>query len=166
MFDEFAFAGTAIRGQFPLDVRGPVYTGRYYQSPGEMQATFETLRELGVSLVWDLLEASSVYAPLLKAEAAAFELVHTPIVDYSVPADGRAFVADLDRVHAHLSDGGGAFVHCAAGRGRTGVALAALAVRAEGIDAETALERTHVAFDGPQSPEQHDFVRELARRLG
>lgn len=161
---ESEYAGTALHGRYELAVRGSVNSGRCYRSSEERDATFAQLRALGITVVWDLLEVEGVYVGTFAAEAAAFTLVHTPLEDLGLPVDLDAFRADLERVRSHLESGAGVFVHCAAGHGRTGLALAALTARVEGVTADAALARARAHCHGPETQPQEQLVRDLAAR--
>jgi hypothetical protein len=121
--------------------------------------------------------------PRTKAAAAApraqleLEFLHCPITDLSVPGAGQlaALVADLA---ARLRAGEVLYLHCWGGRGRAGVAGAALLAELHALGQEEALERVARAFatrrdvdeetgeryTSPQTEEQREFVRTFVAR--
>jgi protein-tyrosine phosphatase len=134
-----------------------VWFGAVFLDNQERDELFAELDENDVSVVWNLQE----YADSYEQERVHFKaVVWTPIVDYGVPEDREAFVRDLDRVVALLQQGINVYVHCAAGRGRTGMALGAMLVRL-GIPARDALSQVRQATGGPDTSEQEQFVASL-----
>ena len=72
---------------------------------------------------------------------SGLERFHVPIPDTQAPGP-----EDLDRLwkildHYHREDGKGAYIHCRAGRERTGAVLVAYLARSEGITFNDALRR-------------------------
>ncbi len=83
-----------------------------------------------------------------------------PIPDFEVPADATAFQQVLQRVSQALNDPNTALViHCAAGRGRTGLFLACWAQEALGYSPATALQWVRRYIPGAvETRAQEDFV--------
>lgn len=73
------------------------------------------------------------------------QVLHYPIPDFGVP-NPATLPPTLDRVWAWLTGGTTVAVHCQAGRGRTGLFLAALGLRYLGLSPERALAwvRAHI----------------------
>ena len=106
----------------------------------------EKLRSLGITHILDLRQAREWTIPWPGAEAiqaiteaAGIERLNLPVEDGSAPA-----LEVLDRAHAFLSDaqqrpGAQVFVHCRAGRERTGAVLTAHLARRNGWSYERAL---------------------------
>jgi len=73
------------------------------------------------------------------AEGLPLRIEHVPMEDHAVPS-----ISALDRsatfIEAQMKAGKKVLVHCLAGEGRTGCALAAYLVKARGMSAATALK--------------------------
>lgn len=82
-----------------------------------------------------------------------------PIVDHGVPRSPQTMMAVLEAIHRGLDEGRCVYVHCRAGIGRTGMAIACYLIRS-GLNAEQALERLQVLWqDNARSATWH-FVPE------
>ena len=119
-----------------------------------------------VSLV-ELHELQTLRIPRLfdRARARGLTVDHLSITDGGVPSDAALFLALVERVVAHLSEGKNVVVHCRGGLGRTGTLVAAC-LRATGTPADEAIEVVRRARPGAvENRGQEDFVRslELAR---
>ena len=127
----------------------------YEASPGLLAGrnplTHVDVQELiakGIGVVIDLREEHEWAKPDrygLDAVSAqlwsGLERFHVPIPDTQAPGP-----EDLDRLwkildHYHREDGKGAYIHCRAGRERTGAVLVAYLARSEGITFNDALRR-------------------------
>lgn len=115
-----------------------------------------------VSLV-ELHELQTLRIPRLfeRARARGLTVDHLSITDGSVPSEPALFLALVERVIAHLSDGKNVVVHCRGGLGRTGTLVAAC-LRATGMPADEAIEVVRRARPGAiENRRQEDFVRSL-----
>lgn len=83
-----------------------------------------------------------------------------PLPDYGVPDNTAAFISELKTVLSRLEAGESWVVHCAAGRGRTGMAAIVLLWLA-GLDPEQAQTIIERAGSGPENEEQWKFLKEL-----
>lgn len=147
-----------IHGPIDLGTRGQAYFGKC-PSPREREEAYPWLCDRGVVAVWNLQEEAS--DETLEAERAAFpESIWTPIGDFGTPPDAEAFMQVVRAVAAILDAGRSIYVHCMAGHGRTGLALATLLVH-RGVDAERALRTTQRECGGPEMDDQEDFVRSI-----
>lgn len=170
-------------------VPGRLMAGEYpgSRSPAETQTNLGNLLRAGVRAFIDLTEADEVtrlgrlrpYAEDLRTLAAetAAEVSYArfPIRDFGVPTRGL-MISILDALDAALDHGMPAYVHCLAGRGRTGTVVGCHLVRhAERLLGATesdhagplALARitelrvaqgVPFAEESPQTPAQRDLV--------
>jgi hypothetical protein len=88
---------------------------------------------------------------------------HVDWPDFGVPADADAFVASLRSVLAHARSGERVELGCLGAHGRTGTALACLAVLT-GVPAGEAVAwvRTTYCDEAIETPAQEDFVASFA----
>ena len=111
-----------------------------------------------------LLEPAAIPLALEQAYAAAgLELLRFPIADMDVPASPAAFAGFLGDVRGRMTAGEHVYLHCLAGRGRTGMALACLLVLG-GEPAVTAVSAARACYrrEAVETPEQRRFVEEFA----
>lgn len=89
-------------------------------------------------------------------------LLFGDIDDYKTPHDVEAFKSQLDLVVKSLSVGGSVFVHCIGGRGRTGMSVACIKMKLEGMSADEALAfAREVCRGGPETDIQVNFVKQF-----
>jgi ADP-ribosyl-[dinitrogen reductase] hydrolase len=87
-----------------------------------------------------------------------------PIADHGLPRSPQTMHAVLDAIQAALDEGRCVYVHCRAGIGRTGMAIACYLIRS-GLDAEHALERLQALWqDNARSATWH-FVPETDEQV-
>lgn len=98
-------------------------------------------------------------------EQAGLSYVHLPVVDFTPPSqEALDRVVELAR-RTKQTDGAVA-VHCAAGMGRTGTALAAVMVGLTGLSADDAVRFVRKARPGSiETPEQERAVHDYATRF-
>lgn len=159
--------------------------GTYWIEPGSLLAgphplagfmfdgspRLEELVSLGVEAFIDLTRPGELGLPDYKRELALLADRHSreaayyrhPIADMSVPtpADMRA---TLDRLESLLGQGRRVYVHCLAGRGRTGTVIGCY-LAGRGMSGEQALatiERLRAGLPGagrsPETQRQRQFV--------
>lgn len=137
--------------------------GRIFAGPRPSLPFAETaaaLREAGVSTIACLLERGGMPPALGQAYAAAgLELLAFPIADMGVPESAAAFRAFLRDLRARVESGESVYLHCFAGLGRTGLALACLLVMA-GEPAASAVATVRAAYrrEAVETPEQRRFI--------
>lgn len=123
------------------------------------EGVLEELEETYLDVWWNLARELEDDIPTM--ENAARRVLFADIEDYSVPEDEALFLEQLDAVCLVLRRGGHVHVSCYGGRGRTGMALACILRRLEGLDADAALERAHEASRGPEVDAQCELVRRI-----
>lgn len=134
-------------------------SGRIYHGPCPFDDVLSELAEKGVSVVWNLGKELSDIA---ENERKFFPIViHSKVQDYSVPESKEEFLADLHTVAEHIRNGRSVFIHCMGGHGRTGMALASLAIVLRNKTPEVALRLSKLACRGPEMDSQVDFVKAL-----
>jgi len=86
--------------------------------------------------------------------------------DFRLPRNPHEVAELLCRAHQHARDGGRLEIACAGGRGRTGTALAALAILA-GVDSDHAVTWTREHYDerAVETPWQRRWVRRFPSLL-
>jgi protein-tyrosine phosphatase len=96
---------------------------------------------------------------------AGIEFVSFPIEDRGVPQNAEAFGDLAQELAGKLNAGLTIGVHCRQGIGRSGLLVAALLL-AEGIELKRALRLAASArgLPVPETPEQHHWIEEYARR--
>ena len=137
---------------------GRLFAGSCPRAP--FTISVNALREAGVTTVACLLEPSALPAALVEAYAGAgVSLLRFPIDDMGVPASGAEFSAFLQQIGARMAAGEGVYVHCLAGVGRTGLALACLLVLAgEPAAAAVAAVRARYKPEAVETEAQRKFV--------
>lgn len=151
---------------------GRLLAGKYAGAPAEEEAARRVrgLAAAGITLVLDLTHADDRLAPYESLLPAGVRRLSVPVPDFSAPS-----LEELERalaaIDAELADGGGVYVHCWGGCGRTGAVVASWLVR-QGLDADAALarfgelSRPVCGRTCPEVPAQLALVREYAARRG
>ena len=130
----------------------------------------DDLKGRGVTIVLSLLATEegerlgvSDEAALCAARGIPFR--HFPIADFAVP-ESEGWSALIAELAACLGNGAGVAVHCRAGIGRSGVAVACLLI-ALGSDADAAMADASRArgVSVPETVAQAAFVRAFAKML-
>lgn len=119
------------------------------------------LREQGIEILISLTETP---APRKWVNDAGLMLVHVPVPDMTAPDDEQfqLIFATFERAR---TAGLGVAVHCAAGRGRTGVVLASYFI-ARGDTAREAIRKVRNLRPGSiETREQEEAIEDLARRM-
>lgn len=123
------------------------------------------LQEKSIQTVVVLLEESELehYYPFglfQHYRTKGFEMVHFPIVNYSVPSDREDFIKLLKSIDQHLCKGR-ILVHCSGGMGRTGTVVAAYLVHRGMAAAEAISAVRSINPDAIETWEQERFVEQL-----
>ena len=118
------------------------------------------LRRAGIEVLVSLSEEPP---PRKWVNDAGLMLVHVPVPDMTAPTL-RQLDLIVDAVDRAVRSGMGAAVHCTAGKGRTGTALAAYFV-AKGLRPTAAIEKVRDLRPGSiETPEQEQAVEAFADR--
>jgi protein tyrosine phosphatase len=88
-----------------------------------------------------------------------------PIPNLGVPDDRQAFIALARETAARIRAGGRVLVHCALGIGRTGTFAICVLVEL-GYTEEDARAAVRAAGGYPETTEQDDLIKFVARRIG
>ena len=126
-----------------------------------------TLRAAGITTVACLLDRNELSPALEAAYAGAgLRLLHFPVPDMGVPRDADAFHVYLRGLLDRLAAGETIYLHCFAGLGRTGTALACLLMLV-GESATTAVAAMREAYrrEAVESGGQRRFVEAFAARV-
>jgi protein-tyrosine phosphatase len=150
-FSNFEKLMILIKGEISLPTKGRLFYSRMWFK-NEDDKICEFIENNNISIVFNLLEKSHGDISLAKE-------IHCPIKDYSIPKDKDLFLSCIDDIVKHLDDKN-ILVHCAGGRGRTGLAIATILWRL-GYSKEEALRVTQDKVEGPETDLQIEFFMSL-----
>jgi atypical dual specificity phosphatase len=114
------------------------------------------LRSLGVDCLVSLTDQAAGFGPACAAAGLSWE--YFPIPEFDVPEDAPAFHRLMARLLGRLEAGQALAAHCYAGIGRTGLLLACLLGRLEGLTGEEAIRRLRLLRPALETPDQERFV--------
>lgn len=149
---------------------GRLLAGEYPggSSKSDPAAAVEALLRARITCFIDLTQEKEMipYEGLLESDDVIYR--RFPIIDHGIPRSPQTMMGVLEAIDAALGEGRGVYVHCRAGIGRTGIAIACYLIHS-GLDAETALERLQLLWQDnarsthwhhvPETDEQAAWVR-------
>ncbi len=141
-----------------MPARGRLFAGPRPEPP--FDAALAALGAAGITTVACLLAPAEVPRALETAYARArSQLLRFPVPDFDVPPDAAAFRDFLLDLLRRLDDGESIYLHCLAGLGRTGTALACLLVLAgESANDAVGLVRSCYQPGAVETTRQRNFV--------
>ena len=119
------------------------------------------LKQSGIDTILSLTEDP---LPASWLEGSGVTAKHISMIDHA-PADPEKLREAADYIAARLKEGRVVLVHCLAGKGRTGSALAAYMIAYEGKGATEAIEHLRQLRPGSVELPQRASVYEFERRL-
>jgi len=134
-----------------------------YGSKVPSVADFKKIKELEIDVVVTLL--SQVDDDLIqKYKGAGIINRHFPIEDFSIPEKMDDFVKLIDQIEGYIDEEKKILVHCAGGKGRTGMVLVGLMMKMKGLSADEALENVRKSIAGAaETKEQEEFLRQYGK---
>jgi len=130
---------------------------------GEPEEDLAELARLGIRKLVSLAEEAALFGPACRRAGLSWE--YFPIEDFDVPDDPQAFDSLILRLTADLAAGRPVCAHCYAGVGRTGLLLACLLGRFQGLTAAEAIRRVRAARPALETAEQERFVHRCLERF-
>jgi protein-tyrosine phosphatase len=131
-------------------------SGFLYISPMPFKRELDNSKEFDI--IWNLTDDYDL-ADHEKDYAKKVLIGNVP--DYGVPKDVPRFLSQVNEVVNCLRSGGRVLIHCLAGHGRTGMALASVLIKLENLNPTQAMRQTLKLCHGPETPEQIYFIKDL-----
>jgi len=129
-------------------------TGNLFISPKPDEWDLQYLN-CKYDIIWNMTDEVD-YAEFEKQ--FAHDVLVGNVEDYNIPKDINLFDYQLDMVVNCLRLNGLVLIHCLAGHGRTGMALASVLSRLEKISIKKAINKTRCICEGPETAKQIYFL--------
>jgi len=129
-----------------------------YREPETLEQALSDFRAARIGQIVSLTEF-----PLELPAQSGFEYLHAPTLDGEAPDDLEALCARIDSARLR---GAATFVHCQAGRGRTGTVLAAWLIWSQRLAAWDAVDEVRRRYHGAavETPQQLSALQAFERR--
>jgi hypothetical protein len=114
-------------------------------------------------IIWNLGAELQSYLPL-ELELGCCVMFGN-IIDGSSPEDSIKFLSQLIIAVNCLKNDGRVFIHCFAGHGRTGTAVACIKIKLDDFSVEDALSYSLAECSGPETKIQTDFVKSIFEKF-
>ncbi len=137
----------------------PTTSGKLYASSVPLQMDLDSIGKFDI--IWNLAKELSF---LKKNELDwSKKVIIGNIEDYDIPSNIIKFKYQLLQVVKALQNNGQVLVHCMAGHGRTGMAIACIKHFLDGLSAKDSLEYAKRTCGGPETKLQKNFVKNLCK---
>jgi protein-tyrosine phosphatase len=133
---------------------GELYVGSFW----DVQELLKESPPPHFDLIWNLAEELVDFE---SEETLCDRLLFGMIPDFAVPSDREFFFRQLGEVISALRNGKKVLTHCMEGHGRSGLALACIKMKLDGLQANAVLDFAMQICDGPENEDQCQFVRNL-----
>lgn len=141
----------------------PTTSGQLYYGPWPGMKVLRFLKKEGVHTIWNLAAELGNLIPYEKSFVD--NVLHGDVIDYDIPDKPEKFVKQLKHIVSLLNSGKSVFIHCFAGHGRTGMALASIDLLMNDAKFKEAITHAKAAAGGPETRYQVKFVDALAKYL-
>lgn len=128
-------------------------SGKLFISP--LPTDLELKTAIKYDIIWNMMD--NIYIAEYEKQFA-YDVLFGNVEDYDIPKDINLFDYQLDMVVNCLRLDGSVLIHCLAGHGRTGMALASVLSRLEGMPIKKAISKTKCICSGPESWNQIVFL--------
>jgi hypothetical protein len=117
------------------------------------------LAEQGVSMLVSFVTPYG--SPEEECARNGIKWIYYPIPDFDIPEDPASFSSLIDTIVDSMKNDKGVCVHCYAGIGRTGMALACIVGKYLSLPASQAIAAVRKARTSIETDEQLEFIRQF-----
>ena len=142
--------------RYPVKTYEAQVDGGLYRGSRIDEAQMATLKQQGIRGVVNLCKENNDDAP--NAAKLGLASLHVPILDNSVPT-----IAQMNELIAFATSNAPTYVHCEAGKGRTGTAVACYRIAVDGWSADEAI--AEAKSYGLSLVNQIAFIQEFAESI-